>query len=61
MTFWMSTHQKSSTSRSLLRSYLNNTGRASDTLGQVHVTLRHPPLSRGQLVMGGLVLGGLVL
>jgi hypothetical protein len=44
-----------------LRSYLNSIGQASDALGQVCVTLRHPPLSCGQLVMGGLVLGGLVL
>jgi hypothetical protein len=49
------------TFRSFLRSYLNSIGRALDALGQVHVTLWHPPLSRGRLVMGGLVLGGSVL
>jgi hypothetical protein len=61
MTFWMSTHRKSSTSRSFLCSYLNSIGCASDALRQVHVTLQHPPLSGGQLFMGGLVLEGLVL
>jgi hypothetical protein len=61
MTFRMSTHQKSSTPRTFLHSYLNDIGRASDALGSVRVTLWHPPLSRGRLVMGGLVLGGLVL
>jgi hypothetical protein len=61
MTFRMSTHRKSLTFRSFLCSYLNSIGWASDALGQVRVTLWHPPLSRGQLFMGGLVLGGLVL
>jgi hypothetical protein len=32
MTFWMSTHQKSSTSRSFLCLYLNDIGRTSDVL-----------------------------
>jgi hypothetical protein len=60
MTFQL-THQMSSTSRLLFRSYLSCIRWASDTLGQVHMTLWHPPLSRGYLCMGGLVLGGLVL
>jgi hypothetical protein len=42
MTFQKSTHQMSSTSHALLRSYLSRIGRASDALGQVHVTLQHP-------------------
>jgi hypothetical protein len=46
---------------SFLHLHLNSIGRASDTLGHVHVTLRHPPPSHGWLLMGGLVLGGLVL
>jgi hypothetical protein len=57
-TFWISTHRKSLT---FLHSYLNSIRRASDALGQVCVTLQHPPLSCGWLIMGGLVLGGLVL
>jgi hypothetical protein len=60
-TFQMSTHQKSLTFRLLFRSYLSSIGQASDALGHVHMTLRHPPLSRGWLSMGGLVLGGLAL
>jgi hypothetical protein len=44
-----------------LHSYLWSFGQASDTLGQVHMTLRHPPPSRGCPYMGGLVLGSLVL
>jgi hypothetical protein len=41
--------------------YLRSTGRDSDALGQVRMTLWHPPPSCGYLFMGGLVLGGLVL
>jgi hypothetical protein len=33
MTFRMSTHRRSSTSRAFLRSCLNDIGRASDALG----------------------------
>jgi transposase InsO family protein len=43
------------------RSDLSSTRRALDALGQVRVTLRHPPPSHGHPYMGGLVLGGLVL
>jgi hypothetical protein len=44
-TFRMSTHQKLSTFHSFLHSYLNSIGWALDTLGHVHITLWHPPLS----------------
>jgi hypothetical protein len=44
-----------------LHSYLSRIRQTSDALGQVRVTLRHPPPSRGHPYMGGLVLGGLVL
>jgi hypothetical protein len=60
-TFCRSTHQMSSTFILLLRLYLSSTRQASDTLGQVHMTLWHPLPSCGYLFMGGLVLGGLVL
>jgi hypothetical protein len=60
-TFQKSTHQMSSTSNLLFHLYLSRIRRVLDALGQVCVTLRHPPLSRGQLFMGGLVLGSLVL
>jgi hypothetical protein len=60
-THQMSTHQMLSTSCSFLHMCLSSIGQASDALGQVHVTLQHPMLSRGCSFMGGLVLGGLVL
>jgi hypothetical protein len=60
-TFRMLTHQKSLTFCLLFCSYLSSIRQALDTLGHVHVTLRHPPLSHGRLLMRGLVLGGLVL
>jgi hypothetical protein len=55
-TFQMSTHRKSSTFHLLFRSYLSSIRQALDTLGHVHVTLWHFPLSHGRLLMGGLVL-----
>jgi hypothetical protein len=61
MPFQMLTPCTSSTFCILLRSYLSHIGQASDTLGQVRVTLWYPPLSHGYPSMGGLVLGGLVL
>jgi hypothetical protein len=54
-------HQTSSTSRLPTRSYLSCMGPASDALGQVHMTLWHPPPSCGHPYMGGLELAGLVL
>jgi hypothetical protein len=43
-TFQRSTHQMSSTFSLFPRSYLKSTGWDSDALGQVCVTLWHPPL-----------------
>jgi hypothetical protein len=43
------------------RSDLNSTARVADALGQVRVTLRHPPPSCGHPYRRGLVIGGLVL
>jgi hypothetical protein len=60
-TFQRSTHQMSLTFSLLPHLYLRSTGQDSDALGQVRVTLRHPPPLCGYLFMGGLVLGGLVL
>jgi hypothetical protein len=60
-TFQKLTHRMLSTAHVLLLSYLSRIGRASDTLGQVRMTLLHPLPSCGYLFMGGLVLGGLVL
>jgi hypothetical protein len=61
MTFQKLTHRLSLTPCTPLHSYLSHIGWASDTLGLVHMTLRHPPLSHGHPFMGGLVIGGLVL
>jgi hypothetical protein len=60
-TFQKSTHRLSSTSCVPLCLYLSCIGLASDALGPVRMTLRHPPPSWGHPFMGGLVIGGLVL
>jgi hypothetical protein len=60
-TFRMLTPHTLSTFCVLFCSYLSHTGRASDALGQVCVTLWYPPLSCGYPFMGDLVLGGLIL
>jgi hypothetical protein len=58
-TFRMLTHQKSLTFHLLFCLYLSSIRQASDALGHVHVTLRHPLLSHGWVLMGGFVRGHL--
>jgi hypothetical protein len=44
------------TSHLILHLYLSSIGWASDALGQAHMTLWHPLLWHGCLLMGGLVI-----